>query len=97
MIGWCNRRTLAAILLIVGAGMLQGCVYAPYPGAYGPYPAYGGYPYPAYGDYGSPVVVEGGWGGGYYGGGGGGGGYRGGGWGGGYQGGNWGGGYRGGH
>jgi len=101
MTRWCNRRTLTAILVIVGAGMLQGCVYAPYPGAYGSYPAsgYNGYPayegygYPAYGAYSYPAY------GGYYGGtvvvGGGwrggyyGGSNRGGGY---YRGGNWGGG-----
>src|SRR5271165_5692808 len=102
MITSSNRRTRSAILLILGAGVLQGCVYAPYPGTSGQYPANGGYPdpasggygYPAYGAYGYPygyggnVVVGGGWGGGYYGGG-----Y----YGGGYQGGNWGGGYRGGN
>jgi hypothetical protein len=82
MIRWFNRRTLAAILLIVGAGMLQGCTYDPSIGAYVPccaayypaygpyaYPVYGGYPYPAnaypYG-YGAPVVVQSGWGGGYW-------------------------------
>ena len=81
---WFNRRTLAATLLIVGAAMLQGCVYDPYTGAYVPccaypaygyYPAGGGYAYPAYGGYGGAVVVGGG---GYYRGGYGGGGYRGG-------------------
>ena len=66
MTGWRNRRALAAILLIVAAGVLQGCVYNPYTGTYTPccaaYPAYGGYGYPAYGGaYGYPAY------GGYYG------------------------------
>ena len=43
MTGWFNRRTLAAILLIVGAGMLQGCMY----GASSPYPADAGHGHPA--------------------------------------------------
>jgi hypothetical protein len=75
MIRWSGRRTLAAILPIVAAGMLQGCVYDPSIRAYVPccaaYPAYGGYyGYPAYGAgvpafagvYGGPGVVQGGWG-----------------------------------
>jgi len=68
---WHNRRALGAILLLLGAGSLQGCAYpnygyAGYPayGGYG-YPAYGSYGYPAYGDYGGGVVVGGGWSGGY--------------------------------
>ena len=48
MTSWFNRRTLTAILLIVGAGMLEGCVYDPYTGTYVPCCAYGGY-------YGSPA------------------------------------------
>ena len=47
MTEWRNRRALAAILLIVAAGVLQGCVYNPYTGTYTPccagYPAYRGY------------------------------------------------------
>jgi hypothetical protein len=58
MTRWTSRRTLGAILLIVGAAILQGCVYDPYTGTYVPccaaYPAYGGYAYPAYGSYGYP-------------------------------------------
>jgi hypothetical protein len=77
-----NRRALTAFALIAGASLLQGCVYAPYPG-YGyaaPYaaPAYAApaYGYPAYGGgYGGAVVVGGG-GGGWHGGGGGWGGDR---------------------
>lgn len=62
----CNRRTLAAVLLICAAGVLEGCVYNPYTGTYTPccaaYPAYGGYGYPGYGGaYGYPAN------GGYYG------------------------------
>jgi hypothetical protein len=64
MTRWCNRRTLTAILLIVGAGMLQGCVYNPYTGTYTPccaYPGYyGGYPYAYGGGYSYPAN------GGYY-------------------------------
>jgi hypothetical protein len=74
------RRSLAAILLIAGAAMLQGCVYGPYaPGAYPGYASYGypayGYPGYAYPAYGGGVVVGpgGGYRGGY-----GGGGYQGG-------------------
>jgi len=66
MIRWSNQRSMTAILLIVGAGLLQGCVYNPYTGTYVPYSAYG-YPgygayygYPAYGGYGYPAN------GGYY-------------------------------
>ena len=59
MIGWCNRRTLSAILLIVGAMMLQGCVYDPS----GPHRDYGGRGYVA------PVNNRGGEGGGNGGGG----------------------------
>jgi len=40
---WRQRHTLTAILLIVGAGALQGCVYDPS----GPYPTYGGHGYVA--------------------------------------------------
>jgi hypothetical protein len=59
MIGWCNRRTLSAILLIVGAGMLQGCACSPN----GPSPACGGSGYVA------PINDRGGAGGGNGGGG----------------------------
>jgi hypothetical protein len=69
---WHNRRALGAILLLLGAGSLQGCAYPNY--GYAGYPAYGGYGYPAYGSYGYPgyadngggVVIGGGWNGGYY-------------------------------
>ena len=67
MTRWFTRRTLTAILLVVGAAMLQGCVYDRSTGTYGPYPAPGGY-------YGSPLNNRGGEGGGNGGGGGGGGG-----------------------
>lgn len=69
---WQTLRPLGAILLLLGAGSLQGCAYPNY--GYAGYPAYGGsgysaygsYGYPAYGDYGGGVVVGGGWNGGYY-------------------------------
>lgn len=75
MIGRCHRRTLTAALVILGAGLLQGCAYGPYADASAPccagpaygysgYPAYGGYGYSGYGGYGGAVVA----GGGYYGG-----------------------------
>ncbi len=60
MTRWCHRQTLAVILLIVGAGTLQGCVYDPS----GPHPAYGGHGYVA------PPNDRGGGGGGSEGGGG---------------------------
>jgi hypothetical protein len=41
--GWWHRHTLTVILLIVGAGTLQGCMYDPS----GPQPAYGGHFYVA--------------------------------------------------
>jgi hypothetical protein len=74
------RRWATAILLLAGAGLLQGCAYDPYSGAYVPccaspayatgYPAYG---YPTYGypGYGATVSVgpggyyRGGYAGGY--------------------------------
>jgi hypothetical protein len=69
---WQHRRALGAVLLLLGAGSLQGCAYpnygyAGYPayGGYG-YPAYGGYGYPGYAEYGGGVVIGGGWSGGYY-------------------------------
>jgi peptidoglycan/LPS O-acetylase OafA/YrhL len=73
MIRWFHRRWLAAIVLIAGAAVLQGCVYGPYGGYPGYAPGYGypGYGYPA----GGAVVVAPG---GYYHGGYGGGDYRGG-------------------
>jgi hypothetical protein len=68
MTRWCNRRTMTTILLIAGAAILQGCVYAPYPGAYGSYPGYGGYGYQAYGGYyGAPRYYAAPQGGGYQG------------------------------
>ncbi len=85
MIGWSPRRALAAMLLIVGAGMLPGCVDEPSPGAGGPSPADGT-------THGS-VDLEGGWVGGSYGGNPAGT-YRGGGASGHFQGENWGGGFR---
>jgi hypothetical protein len=39
MIRWCHRHTVMVILLIVAAGLLQGCVDDPS----GPHPAYGGH------------------------------------------------------
>ncbi|HET8996198.1 MAG TPA: hypothetical protein VFN42_05980 [Acetobacteraceae bacterium] len=50
-------KWLAAVSLLLGAAMLQGCVYDPNAGTYAPaagygyggYPGYGGYGYPAYG------------------------------------------------
>ena len=79
MIGKCHRRTLTAALVILGAGLLQGCAYGTYADASAPccagpaygysgYPAYGSYGYPAYDGYGGAVVAGGAWGGGYYGG-----------------------------
>ena len=41
MTRWCNRHTLTVILLIVGAGTLQGCVHD----SSGRYPAYGDHGY----------------------------------------------------
>jgi hypothetical protein len=60
MTRWCRRYALMVILLIVGAGTLQGCVYDPA----GPQPAYGGHFYVA------PPNERGGGGGGSEGGGG---------------------------
>ena len=54
-------RTACGIVLILGIGVLQGCVYDPYTGAYAPccaYPAYGYYPAP----YAGSVVLDGDWG-----------------------------------
>ena len=53
---WQHRRALGAILLLLGAGSLQGCAYPNY--GYAGYPAYGGYGYPAYGGYGYPGYAE---------------------------------------
>lgn len=72
------RKWLAMVSLLVGAAMLQGCVYNPNSGTYAPaagygygtYPAYGAYGYPAYGypaygpSYGGSVTFGGVWGGG---------------------------------
>jgi hypothetical protein len=58
----CERRTLMAVLLILGAGMLQGCADDPHTRTYGPYPGSGGY-------HGTPVNARGGEGGGNGGGG----------------------------
>jgi hypothetical protein len=79
MIGRCHRRTLTAALVILGAGLLQGCAYGTYADASAPccaspaygysgYPAYGGDGYPAYDGYGGAVVSGGAWRGDYYGG-----------------------------
>lgn len=85
------NRMLAAIVLIAGAAMLQGCAYDPYSGTYVPstgygygyggYSSYGTYGYPAYGypSYGYPTYQP------YYGGSAAIGGV----WGGGYRGGDW--------
>jgi hypothetical protein len=54
MSGRLALRALTMILLVIGAGVLEGCVYDPYTGTYVPccaYPAYY-YPYPYY--YGRP-------------------------------------------
>jgi hypothetical protein len=45
------RRAVTAVLLLIGAGTLAGCVYNPYTGTYVPccaYHPYGGYAPPSY-------------------------------------------------